>query len=235
MYAARDLFADSQVAREAFGQDVVDHYLNRGQGRARRVRGGRDRLGEVPRLRAALSACVRWASEPSRNRNLQCHRGRQVDGLGGALQHLAAHLLGGRAGGRRPRRGAAARRRHGRWSPTRRSTCSTGWCSPAAPTSTRAPTAPSPHAADREHLARARPLRARPDPPGARARAAGAGHLPRDAAAERGARRDDRPARARRGGPPRPPRRFRAPSPTTRCGSTPTRWRRAWWAPSRRP
>jgi glutamine synthetase len=29
MYAARDLFAGSEVAREAFGQDVVDHYLNR--------------------------------------------------------------------------------------------------------------------------------------------------------------------------------------------------------------
>ena len=31
MYAARDLFASSQVAKEAFGQDVVDHYLNRAQ------------------------------------------------------------------------------------------------------------------------------------------------------------------------------------------------------------
>ena len=29
MYAARDLFADSGVARAAFGQEVVDHYLNR--------------------------------------------------------------------------------------------------------------------------------------------------------------------------------------------------------------
>jgi glutamine synthetase len=29
MYAARDLFAESDVAREAFGSDVVDHYLNR--------------------------------------------------------------------------------------------------------------------------------------------------------------------------------------------------------------
>ena len=28
MYAARDLFAQSEVAREAFGQEVVDHYLN---------------------------------------------------------------------------------------------------------------------------------------------------------------------------------------------------------------
>ena len=29
MYAARDLFAESDIAREAFGQDVVEHYLNR--------------------------------------------------------------------------------------------------------------------------------------------------------------------------------------------------------------
>jgi glutamine synthetase len=29
MYEARDLFADSALAREAFGQEVVDHYLNR--------------------------------------------------------------------------------------------------------------------------------------------------------------------------------------------------------------
>ncbi len=29
MYAARDLFANSAVAREAFSQEVVDHYLNR--------------------------------------------------------------------------------------------------------------------------------------------------------------------------------------------------------------
>ena len=29
MYDARDLFAGSELVREAFGQDVVDHYLNR--------------------------------------------------------------------------------------------------------------------------------------------------------------------------------------------------------------
>jgi glutamine synthetase len=29
LYAARDLFAGSDLAREAFGQEVVDHYLNR--------------------------------------------------------------------------------------------------------------------------------------------------------------------------------------------------------------
>ena len=29
MYAARDLFAESAMAREAFGEEVIDHYLNR--------------------------------------------------------------------------------------------------------------------------------------------------------------------------------------------------------------
>jgi glutamine synthetase len=29
LYGARDLFADSEIARDAFGQEVVDHYLNR--------------------------------------------------------------------------------------------------------------------------------------------------------------------------------------------------------------
>jgi glutamine synthetase len=29
MYAARDLFAESDIAREAFGEEVVEHYLNR--------------------------------------------------------------------------------------------------------------------------------------------------------------------------------------------------------------
>jgi len=28
LHEARDLFAASAIAREAFGQDVVDHYLN---------------------------------------------------------------------------------------------------------------------------------------------------------------------------------------------------------------
>jgi glutamine synthetase len=31
MYEARDLFAASDVAREALGQEVLDHYLNRAQ------------------------------------------------------------------------------------------------------------------------------------------------------------------------------------------------------------
>ena len=31
LYDARDLFASSELARETFGQEVVDHYLNRAQ------------------------------------------------------------------------------------------------------------------------------------------------------------------------------------------------------------
>ena len=31
IYTARDLFAESEIAKEAFGHDVVDHYLNRAQ------------------------------------------------------------------------------------------------------------------------------------------------------------------------------------------------------------
>ena len=31
IYDARDLFAASEVARDAFGAEVIDHYLNRAQ------------------------------------------------------------------------------------------------------------------------------------------------------------------------------------------------------------
>ena len=52
---ARDAFAASTVAREAFGEDVVDHYLNAAAHRARGVRRRGDRLGARARLRAAVS------------------------------------------------------------------------------------------------------------------------------------------------------------------------------------
>ena len=56
---ARDLFADSAVAREAFGEEVVEHYLNNAQVEldAFDVRG--HRLGALPRLRAALNGRLR--------------------------------------------------------------------------------------------------------------------------------------------------------------------------------
>ena len=53
---ARDLFAGSEVAREAFGQEVVDHYLNRARVELEAHRGGGHRLGAVPGLRAAVMA-----------------------------------------------------------------------------------------------------------------------------------------------------------------------------------
>ena len=54
IYEARDLFAASEVAREAFGQEVVDHYLNRAQVELDGVRGGGHRLGALPGVRAAV-------------------------------------------------------------------------------------------------------------------------------------------------------------------------------------
>ena len=48
MYAARDLFAESDVAKEAFGQEVVDHYLNRARIELEAIRGRGHRLGALP-------------------------------------------------------------------------------------------------------------------------------------------------------------------------------------------
>ena len=62
MYEARDLFAASDVAREAFGQEVVDHYLNRAQVELDAFEKHGHRLGAVPRVRAALR---RRPTEPS--------------------------------------------------------------------------------------------------------------------------------------------------------------------------
>ena len=92
-------------------------------------------------------------------------RERALGRVGGALQPLAAHLLAGRAARRRASRCCC--RPTTRWPrrPTRCSTCSTGSCWPAAPTWTRAPTAPGPHAETKGTLARARPLRAGARPP----------------------------------------------------------------------
>ncbi len=52
LYAARDAFADSALAREAFGQEVVDHYLNHARVELEAFEVGSHGLGEVPRLRA---------------------------------------------------------------------------------------------------------------------------------------------------------------------------------------
>ena len=64
LYDARDLFAASEVAREAFGEEVVDHYLNRARIELRGSRGRRHRLGALPGLRAACEARRRRMSRP---------------------------------------------------------------------------------------------------------------------------------------------------------------------------
>ncbi len=45
---AAALFEQSTIARAAFGDDVVEHYLNQGAHRGRGVRCRRDRLGADP-------------------------------------------------------------------------------------------------------------------------------------------------------------------------------------------
>ena len=52
---ARDLFAASEVAREAFGEEVVAHYCNAADVELDGVRVGRHRLGAFPGVRAAVS------------------------------------------------------------------------------------------------------------------------------------------------------------------------------------
>ena len=53
--AAAELFEESAVAREAFGDDVVDHYAHAARDRARRLRVRRHRLGAHPWLRTPLT------------------------------------------------------------------------------------------------------------------------------------------------------------------------------------
>ena len=141
-----------------------------------------------------------WPQPP--HRHLRRARARPLDGAGTARRSCLARLRRRRPGRRRDRADAAARRL-GRGTPTTCSTASTGWSWPAAPTSTRRPTATSRHAMtsgtrpERDaSRSRSRARRCERDMPVAR-------HLPRDAAAERGARRHARAAPARRRRPRR--------------------------------
>ena len=52
----------SAVARAAFGDEVVDHYVHAARRRARRLRRGRHRLGALPRIRAAVSVDVEFVN-----------------------------------------------------------------------------------------------------------------------------------------------------------------------------
>ncbi len=58
---ARELFATSDVAREAFGEEVVDHYLNAADVELAGLPVGGHRLGAGPRVRAAVSGDEREA------------------------------------------------------------------------------------------------------------------------------------------------------------------------------
>ena len=68
LHAARELFAGSDVAREAFGHEVVDALPEQRRRRARRVRSGGHRLGALPGVRAAVSAASE-ATEGARRRS----------------------------------------------------------------------------------------------------------------------------------------------------------------------
>ena len=92
MYDARDLFAESAIAREAFGQEVVDHYLNRARDRDRRDARPRSPTGSSS---AGSRDCER--REPPCHRHLRRDRERALGRLGGAWSNLlAAHVLAAR-------------------------------------------------------------------------------------------------------------------------------------------
>ena len=55
---ARELFAASDVAREAFGEDVVAHYLNNADVELARVRRRGHRLGALPGVRAPVTPVI---------------------------------------------------------------------------------------------------------------------------------------------------------------------------------
>ena len=56
LHEAIDLFDASEVARDAFGDEVVDHYVHAARVEVDGVRRGRHRLGTLPRIRAAVSS-----------------------------------------------------------------------------------------------------------------------------------------------------------------------------------
>ena len=72
---ARDLFAGSEVAREAFGDEVVAHYLNAADVELAAFGSAGDRLGAIPGIRAVVRRGPRWpplsAGAPPRPRSLR--------------------------------------------------------------------------------------------------------------------------------------------------------------------
>ncbi len=170
---------------------------------------GMQNAGARPRRAAepgVLHAGQRYArrTNAARHRHLRCDRVRPLGGLGRACRADAARLRARGAGGRRPggdrpagpgvRRGArAAAGAARRPDPRRRRR--------------RRPLVLRCRAASRDDGDHTGPRRLgdRAGPRGDRARPAAAGHLPRDAAAERRARRDADPASPREPRARRPP------------------------------
>ena len=115
LYAARDLFAGSDIAREAFGQDVVDHYLNRADIELAAMEAAVtdwEKVRGFERSEPALSAWVKVARRERRapgHRHMRGDRERSVGGVGGAREPLAACLLARRSAGRRARSDPATR------------------------------------------------------------------------------------------------------------------------------
>ena len=128
---AAELFAASEVAAEAFGKDVVDHYGNAARVELDGVRRGRDRLGATTRVRALCDAA---------DRHHRVRRGGGIRGLEARGRAAPPQLPRRGARGGRPPGAAGAAGRDGRQS----SNGSTASCSRAARMSTRPATAPRP-------------------------------------------------------------------------------------------
>ena len=217
---ARDLFAASTVAREAFGEEVVAHYLNNADVELDGVRRRGHGLGALPGVRAAVSA-GRSACRPALERARWGPLGRRRPTCSRARTPTRCRRAGGhrRAPAARPDAGedpepwldlldGADHHRRGR----RRSRVVR--CRAAS--------------ADARDGARARRVRDRAGARGDGARPAAARRLPRHAGDERRPRRDADPAPARRRRPRGPPPRAgrRSTTPTTTCGWPTARWPR---------
>ena len=193
--AARDLFAGSAVAREAFGEPVVDPLPQQRRRRAARVRGGGDGLGALPGVRAPVMPVIglctaleraQWSVWDQEAVLLPRSYADAVQRAGGVAVLLPPDPRAGEDPSpwlEHRRRADPGRRRRRRPELLRRRARSR----------------------DARHGARAGRVRDRAHARGDGARPPAARHLPRDAGDERGPRRDPDPAPAGRRRPPRPP------------------------------
>ena len=203
---ARDLFASSDLARAAFGDEVVDHYVN---------------AADVE-LAAFGSAVTDWERYRGLATVSVCDgaRGSAVSGgrVRDAVFDLVADRLRGdrRAARHRDQAGAAAARARA-CRPS--ASCARAWASPARPCARRSPRSPR-AVTCRDARARRRHVRGRPAAAGRSAVGGDARRLARDL----------RPApggRARRRGAGRPS------APSAPISTRSMKWRRRWRARSR--